>query len=210
MNNRRIKHISYLFSFGVHALLLLIFAFITYNVEFEEEEFVTVGFGTFAAANSSGKKETKPKEDKKKVEVPKVVNTDKDNEVAPIVENKKEEKKEEKKKEQEKKDEGKENEGAGEGNYGFEIDFGGKGVRKIYSYVLPSYPQGVNKEIDIRLRFSILPDGTVGDVFPLIKADTRLEMAAIRSLKQWRFEPIPSSKKIKAQVAVITFPYRLQ
>ena len=76
----------------------------------------------------------------------------------------------------------------------FDIEWGGTGKRKIYSYNIPAYPAGVSKEIDVKLRFSILPDGTVGRIFPLIKADTRLETAAINSLRQWRFEPLPSGQ----------------
>lgn len=92
----------------------------------------------------------------------------------------------------------------------FEIDFGGKGMRKIYSYSLPPYPKGVSKEIDVKLKFSILPDGTVGKILPLIKADARLELVAINSLRQWRFEPLPESKKGIQQFAVIIFPFRLK
>lgn len=98
----------------------------------------------------------------------------------------------------------------GPGGFGYDIEWGGGGQRKIYSYVLPEYPSGVNKEIDIRLRFTILADGTVGNVFPLTKADTRLENAAINSLKQWRFEPLRKGQKQVEQIAVIVFPYRLQ
>jgi protein TonB len=100
--------------------------------------------------------------------------------------------------------------GEGEGGFGFEIDFGGKGTRKIYSYNLPEYPEGVSKEIDVKLRFTILPDGTVGKIFPLIKADARLELASINSLRQWRFEPLPRNAKQIEQTVVIIFPYRLQ
>ena len=95
----------------------------------------------------------------------------------------------------------------GPGGFGYGIDWGGKGTRKIYSYVLPAYPPGVNKEINIKLRFSILPDGTVGNIIPLTKADTKLEDAAINSLRQWRFEAAPGNLE---QVAVIVFPYRLR
>jgi protein TonB len=105
---------------------------------------------------------------------------------------------------------GREETGEGEGNYGFEIDFGGKGMRKIYSYSLPDYPEGVSKEIDVKLKFSILPDGTVGKILPLIKADTKLELAAINSLRQWRFEPLPESQNVTEQFAVIIFPFRLR
>ncbi|PKL82433.1 MAG: hypothetical protein CVV24_10065 [Ignavibacteriae bacterium HGW-Ignavibacteriae-3] len=100
--------------------------------------------------------------------------------------------------------------GEGDGGFGFELDFGGKGMRRIYSYNLPEYPEGVAKEIDVKLRFTILPDGTVSKIIPLIKADTKLEFAAINSLKQWRFEPLPPNAKQLDQTVVITFPYRLQ
>ena len=67
-----------------------------------------------------------------------------------------------------------------------------------------------SKEIDIKLKFSILPDGSVGKIIPLMKADTRLEMAAINSLRNWRFEPLRIGQKKNEQSVVITFPYRLR
>ena len=98
----------------------------------------------------------------------------------------------------------------GDGSFGFDIEWGGKGIRKIYSFSLPKYPGGVTKEVDIKLQFTILPDGTIGTIFPKIKADTRLENAAINSLRQWRFEALAPSQKQDEQTAVIVFPYRLQ
>jgi protein TonB len=97
-----------------------------------------------------------------------------------------------------------------EGNFGFDIDWGGKGTRKIYSFILPQYPEGVKKEVNIKLQFTILPDGTVGTIIPKMKADTRLENAAINSLRQWRFEALSSNQRQVEQTAVIVFPYRLQ
>lgn len=97
------------------------------------------------------------------------------------------------------------------GNSGINIQFAGLiGSRDIYSYKIPSYPGGVSKEIDVKLKFTILPDGTVGKIIPLIKADTRLEVAAITSLRQWRFEPLESNFEQVEQTAVITFPFRLR
>lgn len=93
-------------------------------------------------------------------------------------------------------------------NSGFDIQWGGNGTRKIYSYIIPDYPEGVNKEIDIRLKFIIKPDGTVGKIFLLSKADTRLENVAINSLWQWRFEPLSANQVQEDQTAVIVFPYR--
>jgi TonB family protein len=223
------KNISSLLSVAIHLFLILIFMIWNINPSFAEDEFVTVGFGTIGKTSSSGslvkkqqpskekevKKEKKeePKKEEKKVELPKVVNEDDDNIITAA---KKKEKKEEVKPavkplvKAEDEEKGRENEGEGEGSFGFEIDFGGKGKRKIYSYSLPAYPQGVSKEIDVKLRFSILPDGSVGRVFPLLKADARLESAAISSIKKWRFEPLPNGQQQIEQVAVIVFPYRLQ
>ncbi|MCU7494484.1 MAG: hypothetical protein HF314_12855 [Ignavibacteria bacterium] len=93
---------------------------------------------------------------------------------------------------------------------GYDIFWGGKGNRKIYSYTLPKYPDGVSKEIDLKLKFTILPDGTVGTIIPLMKADTRLENSAISSLRRWRFAPLPPGQKQLEQTAVIVFPYRLR
>ena len=220
MNSSRFRKYSYLFSFAIHVIILFVFAFINLRPEIEEEEFVTISFGTISKRGSTGaqknppkvKKEekkvepTKPKE--KEVKLPEVKNTDENNVVPEKKEDKKEEKKEEKKTVD---DENLESDELNEelGQYGIEFDWGGKAVRKIYSWDIPSYPSGVSKEIDVRLRFTILPDGTVGRIIPLIKADTRLESAAIRSLRKWRFEPLQSGKKKTNQTAVITFPFRL-
>lgn len=230
MKYRDSKSNSYIYSFSLHAFILLIFFFINFNVDFNTEDYVTIGFGAIGKTGSSGaigreqtekknvaeveKQVNKSEVENKQVELPKVEHSD---DAAKIVSA---DKKEEKVnappqnvkpiREADSDNRGKEFEGAGEGSFGFDIDFGGRGQRKIYSYNLPDYPDGVAKEIDVKLRFTILPDGTVGTIFPLIKADARLENVAINSLRQWRFEPLASNQKQVEQTAVITFPYRLQ
>lgn len=98
----------------------------------------------------------------------------------------------------------------GNGSFGYDINWGGRGQRRIYSYSKPEYPEGVKKEADIRLRFTILPDGSVGSIIPLTKADTKLENVAINSLRQWRFEALSRNQKQVEQIAIIVFPYRLR
>ncbi len=227
--NRSPRTISYITSFVIHVLLIILFAFISFSVGMEEDEYVTIGFGSGLNMGSAGPfgidaetKKNEPKEEKKitkaeeqkKVKLPETTNRDKEN---LVLEADKKKQKESIAAEKTKplnndvnKTKGTEPEGEGEGGFGFEIDFGGKGMRKIYSYSLPEYPEGVSKEIDVKLRFTILPDGTVGKIFPLIKADARLELTAINSLRQWRFEPLPLKAKQIDQTVVITFPYRLQ
>ena len=97
--------------------------------------------------------------------------------------------------------------GSGLGD-GFGIEWGGR-VRKIYNYYVPPYPEGVSKEIDVKLRFSIMPDGSVGNVTVIKKADNRLEQVAIEALRQWHFEPLPKNSKQEQQITIITFPFRL-
>ena len=226
------QRLPYLLSVVIHLIIALIFFIIKIGLEPLEDEYVTIGFGAIGKLSSSGVLAENPTEEiqKKqpevqqvveekiveKVELPKIINTDEINNVVAaakkeesIVETKPE-KVEPLVKKEEEAGKGKEESGDGEGNFGFEIDFGGKGMRKIYSYSLPEYPKGVSKEIDVKLKFTILPDGTVGKILPLIKADTRLELAAINSLRQWRFEPLIDNGKVGQQNAVIVFPFRLQ
>lgn len=223
------RNISYAISFALHILLLVMFMFVTFSAEAEEEDYVTIGFGSGLSAGSPGpfgqdqlteKNQSKEEqlkeknEEQKKVELPEAKNKERDNLVVEADKKKKKENVEAEKvkplNENLNRTKGTEPEGDSEGGFGFEIDFGGKGMRKIYSYILPEYPEGVAKEIDVKLRFTILPDGTVGKIFPLIKADARLELAAINSLRQWRFEPLPVNAKQVEQTVIVTFPYRLQ
>lgn len=223
------RNISYLFSFAFHLLLILILMIVKFSVEPDEAEYVTVGFGSGMSAASPGpvgedqitekenlkeQKQLPQKEERKKVELPESKNKDADNIITEADKKKNKENVEADNTKplnaNNKKAKGTETAGEGDGGFGFEIDFGGNGMRKIYSYSLPSYPEGVSKEIDVKLSFSILPDGTVGKIFPLIKADARLEQVAINSLRQWRFEPLPPNAKQLEQTVVITFPYRLQ
>jgi protein TonB len=231
MTNNSIKNWSYTISFIFHALLLVLFLIINFNINYPPQKYVELSFGTTGLPGSSGalgnqinnvqqvakqqkKTETTPKKEVvKKVELPKTKSESSDNIIQPAQVKKAKANTEKNNNEAVNSDvnsEGKGNKATGTGSFGYDIDWGGQGQRKIYSYILPTYPEGVNKEIDIRLKFSIMPDGTVGQIIPLIKADTRLETAAINSLRQWRFEPLSANQKQVAQIAVIVFPYRLQ
>ncbi len=79
--------------------------------------------------------------------------------------------------------------GSGRGKgLGFgDIEWGGGGNRIVLQKPLPKFPPGVNTDAEIKFRFTVLPDGTVGRIIPLQKADPRLEAAAMNALRQWRF-----------------------
>jgi len=222
------RNISYLASISFHLILALIFLFLKMSGNENPQEYLLVGFGSGSGTGSPGsqfqksvvdekktpeEKTIKKKEELKKVELPKAKQKDDNNLLTSDKKKEKEDVKNPKVKplvSGETKKEGNDLGGEGEGGFGFELDFGGKGMRRIYSYNLPEYPEGVSKEIDVKLRFTILPDGTVSKIFPLLKADAKLELAAINSLKNWRFEPLPQNAKQIDQTVVIIFPYRLQ
>ncbi len=232
MASKKTTSISYTISILFHALAIAIFLLINLSFDYTPSDYVELSFGISTKTGSSGAKgnqiekveevskpevknqtEEKNKE-VKEVKLPQAKNTFEENVIKPA-----DKKKEVSEKSTEKNDaentsnvttEGQGNKAEGEGSFGFDIDFGGQGTRKIYSFLLPDYPDGVKKEADIKLEFKILPDGTVGTIIPKIKADTRLENAAINSLRQWRFEPLSPYQKQTEQTAIIVFPYRLQ
>lgn len=188
---------------------------ITFDVKTQPLEFVEISFGPGGLGGSSGSPGDQPlgtpqetieeqqvqeTQVEEKVDVTQTKNTSPD---APAVTKEKETKDATTPKPAQK---GQGNKTTGPG--GFDIDFGGMGSRKVLNYTVPAYPPGVNKQIDIRLRFTILPDGSVGSVIPLIKADATLENSAIQALRKWRFEPLRNGTA--TQTAVIVFPYRLK
>ncbi len=226
------RNISYSVSLALHIIMFILFLLFTWDIQYPKPDYVEVSFGESGQIGSSGasgnqiekleetakpepKKETKEIDTEvKEVELPKAKNTSEENIIKPA--EKSENPSDQSVTETEETStsnvtaEGQGNEGEGNGSFGYDIDWGGKGMRRIYSFTVPEYPEGVQKEIDIRLKFTILPDGTVGNIVPLRKADTRLENAAIQSLRQWRFEALDINQKQVEQVAVIVFPYRLR
>jgi hypothetical protein len=231
MSNKKISSASLTGSLLFHAVLLSLFMLLNLSFEYEPSEYIELSFGVSSETGSSGSQGnqiemveelSKPEvenltEDKskevKEVDLPLAVNTSEENIIKPAEKDK--DVSEESITENNDSDlssvtsTGQGNLAEGDGSFGFDIEWGGKGIRKIYSFNLPTYPGGVKKEVDIKLQFTILPDGTIGTIFPKIKADTKLENVAINSLRHWIFEALDPSKKQVEQTAVILFPYRL-
>lgn len=66
----------------------------------------------------------------------------------------------------------------------------------------------LDTEVNIRLKFWVLPDGSVGEVLPLQRGDIRLERAAIEYLRSWRFTPVaPNQPRVWG---IIPITYKLQ
>ena len=81
--------------------------------------------------------------------------------------------------------------------------------RSILKQVIPEYPPGLDKEAVIKIRFTVLPDGRIGQMIPVQKDYPQLEEVTINALKQWRFNPLPPSAEQTNVQGVITFRYEL-
>ncbi|MBD3308035.1 hypothetical protein GF348_16755 [candidate division KSB3 bacterium] len=57
----------------------------------------------------------------------------------------------------------------------------------------PDPPQlsDIEDEVELQLKFWVLPDGTIGEVIPLKRGSTHLERIAVAYLREWRFEALP-------------------
>ncbi len=101
---------------------------------------------------------------------------------------------------------GKFGDGKGSG-YGYSLQWGSGGNRIVLHKELPEYPPGVRTAAQIRLRFTVKPDGSIGMIIPLQKGDPALEQAAMRALRRWKFNPLDSNITM---VGIITFTFTLE
>jgi TonB family protein len=97
--------------------------------------------------------------------------------------------------------------GIGAGTGLGDIEWGGGGNRTIRYKKAPEYPDNVRATSRLVLEITVLPDGTVSRVVSKKKGDPRLENAAIKALKKWRFNPIDSNTVMIGEVP-ITFAVR--
>lgn len=95
--------------------------------------------------------------------------------------------------------------GRGKGEGWGDIDWGGGGNRVALVKKKPPFPNGA-QPATIRIQFRVRPDGTVGRMMPLQKADPRLEQAAMDALRLWKFNPIHGNTEM---VGVIPFQFKL-
>lgn len=82
--------------------------------------------------------------------------------------------------------------------------------RAILQQYIPQYPQGLQKEAVVKIRFAVLPDGTVRNMIPVKKGDPVLEEITMKSLARWRFNPLPPGAEQKNIEGIITFRYELK
>jgi TonB family protein len=98
----------------------------------------------------------------------------------------------------------------GTANNAYNLEWVTGGQRQVIEQYLPQYPPGLEKETSLKLKFMVLPDGTVDQVLPVKKGDPVLEEVTIKAFKKWKFEPLSPSAEQKTQEGRITFVFKLK
>jgi len=83
-------------------------------------------------------------------------------------------------------------------------------TRTVTYKVIPEYPDNLQKQAVVKISFTVLPNGRIGEMIPLIKADPSLEKLTLDALRQWRFNPLAESESPRIETGVITFRYILK
>ena len=95
--------------------------------------------------------------------------------------------------------------GPGKGMGLGEIEWGGGGNRTVLNKVLPVSPTNLDRLVSIKIRFNVLPDGTVGEMRPMTKGDPGLEALSLKTLKKWKFNRLDSDQQM---LGTITFTFK--
>lgn len=90
----------------------------------------------------------------------------------------------------------------------FQLEWEGDFNRAPLVQPLPDFVS--QTEAVIAIRFEVRPDGTVGRLQPIIKANPELEREVLRTLRTWRFSRLPSNMPQDSQYGTITFRFVLE
>lgn len=82
--------------------------------------------------------------------------------------------------------------------------------RAVVHKVIPDYPENLQKQATVKISFTVLPNGQVGEMLPVIKSDALLEKITLDALRQWRFSALSADAPQRVERGVITFRYLLK
>ena len=91
-----------------------------------------------------------------------------------------------------------------DGNSSFQIE-GDVISRQILKKELPKYPDNIQKDGTVRLQFTVLPDGSVGDIVIIKKSDPVFENLSIQALHKWKF-----NRSDRKNTGIISFHFKME
>jgi len=72
---------------------------------------------------------------------------------------------------------------------------------QLVNHVQPEMPRGHNlRNGSVRVRFTVMPDGSVSKVSANEGAQRRLANSATRAVEQWRFAPVPQAQEVEVDI----------
>jgi len=90
----------------------------------------------------------------------------------------------------------------------FQLEWEGDFNRAPLVQPLPNYHNHQSdSDAVISVRFEVRPDGTVGRLQSIIKANPELEREVFRTLRSWRFSRLPANMPQESQYGTITFRF---
>ena len=87
-----------------------------------------------------------------------------------------------------------------------DIEWGGGGNRTVLSKVLPKSPNKLDRNVQLKVKFTVLADGSVANMKPMQKGDPVLEQQSLSALKRWRFNKIADGVEMSG---IITFSFKM-
>ena len=91
----------------------------------------------------------------------------------------------------------------------FKIE-GRAAFRTLISSSNPKFPEGLQQEATVKIKFTVLPNGLIGNMIPIIKGNEVLERVALNTFKQWRFNALPANVPQVPEHGTITFRFLLK
>ena len=90
----------------------------------------------------------------------------------------------------------------------FQLEWEGDYNRAPLVQPLPNYHyHQTDSDAVISVRFEVRPDGSVGRLQSIIKANPELEREVLSTLRTWRFSRLPSNMPQESQYGTITFRF---
>jgi len=87
----------------------------------------------------------------------------------------------------------------------------GSGIsRSRIAGLLPVFPEGVHREAQIQVKFTVRPDGSLFGMTLVQKGEPSFEQASLSAMRTWKFNALPVTSEQKDQKAVATFYFKLK
>lgn len=90
------------------------------------------------------------------------------------------------------------------------IEWDGGLSRNRIAGLLPGFPPGADREVQVAVRFQVRPDGTMYGMTVIQRGDPRYERAALDAMRTWRFNALPPDAKQASQMGTAVFSFKLR